>query len=155
VTNNAEQKYGPHTAEVEAIIERVRSIEKSTFYGLREQGIGMECETMVNSTAWRDARQSATSYQTLLLRDVSYAVTSVSDANDSYGKWRTEAFNPHSWECSRIITMTLGACFAQIAKDEITPEQYKTLVAPWEKVLGPITVVARSAPPRPDTRMGL
>jgi hypothetical protein len=112
---NAELKYGPQTAEVEALLERVRTLSDAEVLALREAWNATPGEAWCEAWRWVWGALHAARLE-----------AAVDDAaNDA---WRGAP---------------LDAVLALIARDLITPDKftqahYDLLTGPWRKVIGKV-----------------
>ncbi|MHB1701334.1 MAG: hypothetical protein ACYCSN_14580 [Acidobacteriaceae bacterium] len=101
-----EQKYGPQTPEIEALIAKIRSLT-------HEQAKALD-------DAWDDARNDA---WYAVRYDASYA------ARDAAWYAARDAAWDAPWYTAR------DAILALLVRDLITPEQFDLLYGPWKSVM--------------------
>jgi hypothetical protein len=127
MSENTDQKYGPHTAEVERILNQIKMLTPEQVHQLTdavddEFALDM---AFIPDTILADTLGCATA-------DAWYEAGGASWKFESYGAWDAAS----------------AAINATAAQDEITPEQYAQSVAPWESVMGPIKNAQESSGPK-------
>ncbi|MHB1732990.1 MAG: hypothetical protein ACYCU8_05990 [Ferrimicrobium acidiphilum] len=121
------EKYGPHTAEVERILNQIKTLTPEQVHQLTdavddEFALDM---TFIPDIVLADALACATA-------DAWYEAGGVS--------WKFEWYS--AWDAAS------AAINATAAQDDITPEQYTRSVAPWVSVVGPIKGAGESSEPK-------
>ncbi|MHB1733282.1 MAG: hypothetical protein ACYCU8_07475 [Ferrimicrobium acidiphilum] len=117
------EKYGPHTAEVEAIIEQIK-----TFTEVEIREINKEMDRLDPSVVLEAMDNALDNAEVETLDETEAEIGDV--ARDVNPDW-VSTFHA-AWDATWVALIAISA------KDDITPEHYKTLVGPWESVMGPI-----------------
>lgn len=121
------QRYGPHTAEVERILEQIKTLTP-------EQGRELT-----------DVVDDEFAFDITFVPDIALANALASAAGDAWyasggTSWKFEWYG--AWDAAS------AAINATAAQDDITPEQYTRSVAPWVSVVGPIKGAGESSEPK-------
>ena len=113
--DNTDLRYGPHTAEVERILEQIKTLTP-------EQGRQLT-----------DVVDDEFAFDITFVPDIALANALAIAAGDAWyacggTSWKFEWYG--AWDAAS------AAINATAAQNEITPEQYARSVAPWESVMG-------------------
>jgi hypothetical protein len=123
-TNGADQKYGPHTAEVEAILREARTLSLDDLYAL-DQHIdiapghqSLELKSAINAALARDTDR--------MIMGASFGAAGGALAN-AFGT-NDEERNDIRLPVSCAVT---NAALAVAAQDVLTEKQFRLLLEPW------------------------
>ena len=107
------QKYGPQTAEIEALIDRIRTLTPNQSEALR---VAWVARTVMPDASWNRALDAS-------------CTTALAAARDAAWRDARTAAGAADWNAARYAILAL------VVRDRITPEQFEVLYDPWKSVM--------------------
>ncbi len=108
-----DQKYGPQTAEIEALIDRIRTLTPSQSEALR---LAWVARTVMPDASWNRALDAS-------------CTTALDAARDAAWRDARIAAGTEDWNAAR------NAILALVVRDQIAHEQFDTLYGAWKSVM--------------------